>query len=268
MPLILSVIGYAKSGKTILLEKIIPILTGKGYSVGVIKHSGHGFSLDQPGTDSDRLGRSGADGVVLIGSGEIGFLGKIDETGALLLDRLEQSFFPDRDIVLTEGFKKGNKPKIAVLTEGKEEQLFQGQRRKYRGYGGGKVFRPDLPHFKREDPEGLVRLLEDRYLKDRKTPTIRIFLDGKAIPMKEFVQDIIRSGIMGLITTLKGFRPSRKVEIILPDNRKRGTEGRPDEETPGGFINGRSFLGEGYLPEKRGRGRERPRSGTVPGSPL
>ena len=125
MPLIISIVGYSKSGKTTLLEKIIPILTGKGYSVGVIKHTGHDFSLDQPEKDSQRLERAGADGVVLVGSGQIGFLGKIDETEALILDRIEQSFFPDRDIVLTEGFKKGNKPKIAVLTKGKEEQLFK-----------------------------------------------------------------------------------------------------------------------------------------------
>ena len=59
LPLIISIVGYSKSGKTTLLEKMIPVLTGKGYSVGLIKHSGHGFSLDQPEKDSQRLGRPG-----------------------------------------------------------------------------------------------------------------------------------------------------------------------------------------------------------------
>jgi molybdopterin-guanine dinucleotide biosynthesis protein B len=215
MPLILSVIGYAKSGKTTLIEKMMPLLTGKGYSVGVIKHSGHGFSLDQPGTDSYRLGRSGADGVVLIGSGEIGFLGKSDETGALLLDRLEQSFFSDRDIVLTEGFKKGNKPKIAVLTEGKEEQLFKDSEGNIVATVGEKVFRPDLPHFKPNDSEGLVEMLEQRFLKDRSKPSIRVILDGKNIPMNQFVQEIVRSGIMGILSPLKGFSDSRRIEVKI-----------------------------------------------------
>jgi molybdopterin-guanine dinucleotide biosynthesis protein B len=215
LPLIISIVGYSKSGKTTLLEKMIPILTGKGYSVGVIKHSGHGFSLDQPEKDSQRLGRAGADGVVLVGAGQIGFLGKTDEKGDLILDRIEQSFFPDQDILLTEGFKKGNKPKIAVLTEGKEEQLFQEVEGNVVATVGERPFRKDLPHFKPDDPEGLVQLLEQHFLKDRRKPSIRVILDGKNIPMNAFVQEIVHSGIMGILSPLKGFRESQKVEVKI-----------------------------------------------------
>ncbi len=215
MPLILSIVGYSKSGKTTLIEKIIPLLTGKGYSVGVIKHTEHDFSLDQPGTDSDRFGRSGADGVVVVGAGRIGFQGKIDETGASLPDQIEQSFLSDRDIVLTEGFKKGNKPKIAVLTEGKEAQLFKDIEGSIVATVGEKAFRKDLPHFKPDDPAGLVALLEQRFLKDRNRPSIRVILDGKNIPMNQFVQEIVRSGIMGILSPLKGFGDSRRIEVKI-----------------------------------------------------
>lgn len=215
MPLIISIAGYSKSGKTTLLEKIIPILTGKGYSVGVIKHSGHAFSLDQPEKDSQRLERAGADGVVLVGPGQIGFLGKMDEAEALALDRIEQSFFPDQDILLTEGFKKGSKPKIAVLTKGKEEQLFQEIEGSIVATVGERPFRADLPHFKPDDPEGLVQLLEERFLKDRRKPSIRVILDGKNIPMNDFVQEIVRSGILGILSPLKGFKDSQRVEVKI-----------------------------------------------------
>ncbi len=215
MPLIISIVGYSKSGKTILLEKMIPLLKGKGYSVGVIKHSGHGFSLDQPGKDSQRLERAGADGVVLVGSGQINFLGRTDETESLLLDRIEQSFFSDRDIILTEGFKKGDKPKIAVLTKAKEEQLFQDLEGSVVATVGENSARADLPHFKPDDPDGLVQLLEQRFLKDRRKPSIRVILDGKNIPMNAFVQEIVRSGILGILSPLKGFRDSQKVEVKI-----------------------------------------------------
>ena len=76
MPLIISIVGFSNSGKTRLLEKMIPILKAKGYSVGIVKHTGHDSSLDQPGTDTYKFGQAGADGVVLVGSGQIGFLGK------------------------------------------------------------------------------------------------------------------------------------------------------------------------------------------------
>lgn len=215
MPLIISIVGYSKSGKTTLLEKIIPILTGKGYSVGVIKHSGHAFSLDQPGKDSQRFERAGADGVVLVGSGQIGFLGKTDESETLMLDRIEQSFFSDRDIILTEGFKKGDKPKIAVLTKGKEEQLFKDLEGSMVATVGDRPAQKDLPHFKPDNPEGLVELLEQRFLKDRHKPSIRVILDGKNIPMNHFVQEIVRSGILGILSPLKGFRDSQKVEVKI-----------------------------------------------------
>jgi molybdopterin-guanine dinucleotide biosynthesis adapter protein len=215
MPLIISIVGFSNSGKTRLIEKIIPILNSKGYTVGVIKHAGHGFSSDRPEKDSYKFQEAGAEGVVLIGSGKIGYFGKGDESDPLLLDRLEQTFFFDRDVVLTEGFKKSDKPKIVVLTEGQEEQLLKEIDGNIVATIGEKPARSDGAHFSPDDSEGLVKLLEDRFLKDRKKPPIRVILDGKNIPMNHFVQEIIRSGILGLLSPLKGYKDSRKIEVKI-----------------------------------------------------
>ena len=215
MPLIISIVGYSNSGKTALLEKMIPLLKSKGYGLGVIKHAGHGFSLDQPGTDSQKIVQAGADGMVLVGEGKIGFLGTADEADPLLLDRLEQSFFADRDLVLTEGFKKNDKPKIVVLTPGKEEGLLAEIKGAVVATVGEKPVRTDVPHFKADDPEGLVRLLEDHFLKGLKKPPIRVVLDGKNIPMNHFVQEIVRCGILGILSPLKGYQDSHQLEIRI-----------------------------------------------------
>jgi molybdopterin-guanine dinucleotide biosynthesis adapter protein len=215
MPLIISIVGYSNSGKTRLLEKMIPSLKAKMYSVGVIKHTGHDFPLEQPGKDTYKFGQAGADGVVLVGSGQIGFLGKMDETDALILNRIEQSFFSDRDIILTEGFKKGDKPKIAVLTEGQEEQLLKEIEGNIVATVGEVQVRSDLPHFKPEDFEGLVQMVIDRFLKNRNKPTIRVILDGKNMPLNNFVQDIARSGIVGMLSPLKGFKEFQDIEIKI-----------------------------------------------------
>jgi molybdopterin-guanine dinucleotide biosynthesis protein MobB len=215
MPLFISIVGFSNSGKTTLLEKMIPILKAKGYSVGVVKHTGHDFSLDQPGKDSHKFRQSGAEGVALVGSGQIGFYGKMDETEPLILDRIEQSFFLDRDIILTEGFKKGGKPKIAVLTKGKEEELLKEIDGSIVATVGEGPVRSDLPHFTPNDPEGLVNLLVDRFLKDRTKPSIRVILDGKNIPLNHFVQEMVQSSIMGLLSPLKGFKESRNIEVKI-----------------------------------------------------
>jgi molybdopterin-guanine dinucleotide biosynthesis adapter protein len=215
MPLIISVVGYSNSGKTALLVKMIHLLKSRGYSVGVVKHTEHDFSMDQPGKDTYQLRQAGADGVVLAGPGQIGFLGTRKEAKALDLEGIEQSFFPGLDIVLTEGFKKGIQPKIVVLTEGQEEPLLKEIEGSITATVGEKPVRADWPHFKRDDPEGLVAFLEDRFLRRRERPFIRVALDGKNIPMNHFVQEIIRSSILGLLSPLKGYKDSRMVEIKI-----------------------------------------------------
>jgi molybdopterin-guanine dinucleotide biosynthesis protein MobB len=220
MPLILSIVGFSNSGKTTLLEKMIPLLKAKGYSVGVIKHTGHDFSLDQPGKDSYRFIQSGADEVALVGSGQIGLRGKIDESDPLILDRIEQTFFPKQDILLTEGFKKVGKPKIAVLCQGKEEELLQEIEGALIATVGENPVRSDVPHFRLNDPEGLVNNLVDRFLKDREKPSIRVSLDGKTIPLNRFVQEMIRSSILGLLSPLKGFKESQTIEVKMTFEEK------------------------------------------------
>ena len=61
MPPIISIVGNSNSGKTTLIEKLIPELKKRGYRVGVIKHAHHGFNIDKKGKDSWRHKVEGAD---------------------------------------------------------------------------------------------------------------------------------------------------------------------------------------------------------------
>jgi len=93
---------------------------------------------------------------------------------------------------------------------------------------GPKPFRADLPHFQPEEAERIVELLERRFLKERHEPRIRVWLDGKRIPMKDFVQDIIIQGIMGMLGTLRGFAPARRVDITLSP-QDPSVDGKPQK---------------------------------------
>ncbi len=62
---IVSFVGNSNSGKTTLLEMVVIELKLKEYRVVVIKHSPHGFDIDQPGKDTWRLTQAGSDIVVV-----------------------------------------------------------------------------------------------------------------------------------------------------------------------------------------------------------
>ena len=62
---IAAVSGVKNSGKTTLMEKLIRVLTGRGLQVAAVKHDGHDFTPDVPGTDSWRFGQAGACGYAI-----------------------------------------------------------------------------------------------------------------------------------------------------------------------------------------------------------
>src|SRR5579871_5948008 len=51
---VIGLAGWSGAGKTTLLTRAIPLLTGQGLSVSVIKHAHHKFDVDTPGKDSWR----------------------------------------------------------------------------------------------------------------------------------------------------------------------------------------------------------------------
>lgn len=111
---IISVIGRKNSGKTSLLEHLIPALTRRGLRVGTLKHHhGGSFEADTPGKDSWRHARAGAVVSGVLARGKT----------ALFLEHEEPMrpeeivrFFADRvDIVLTEGFSHAGFPIIEVI---------------------------------------------------------------------------------------------------------------------------------------------------------
>jgi len=113
---IVSIIGYKKSGKTKLIEELIPILRSRGYRVGTVKHAPHTPTQTDPNVDSARHRSAGAARTLLIGEDGAGLFfdpeGEIGET-------IEEAF-PGFDIVLVEGYKDGPFPKIEVYRSGEE----------------------------------------------------------------------------------------------------------------------------------------------------
>jgi molybdopterin-guanine dinucleotide biosynthesis protein B len=117
-------IGYSNSGKTTLIEKLIPLLIGRGLSVSAVKNAHHGFDMDRPGKDSYRYREAGASQVLIATSQRWALLTETPEAPAPLETLLAQ--LAPCDLVLVEGFKsEGQVPRIEVRrTTSTEPPLF------------------------------------------------------------------------------------------------------------------------------------------------
>jgi molybdopterin-guanine dinucleotide biosynthesis protein B len=114
MPVV-SVVGWANSGKTTFLEKLITELKSRGYNVGTIKHHHGDIDLDKPGKDTYRHAQAGADAVIIASPQKIGLVRKT--TSEWPLEKLAE-LISDMDIIITEGFKKAATPKLEIYRQG------------------------------------------------------------------------------------------------------------------------------------------------------
>ena len=110
-------IGYSNSGKTTLIEKLIPIFRSRGLAVSAVKNAHHGFDMDRPGKDSFRYRDAGARQVLIATASRWALLSETPHRAATL-DELLGELAPC-DLVIVEGFKsEGNIPRIEVRRKG------------------------------------------------------------------------------------------------------------------------------------------------------
>ena len=109
----IGIIGYSNSGKTTLIEKLIPLFTARGLRVAAIKNAHHGFDMDRPGKDSFRYREAGAAQVLIATSQRWALLTETPQRPATLEELLAE--LAPCDLVIIEGFKsEGHIPRIEV----------------------------------------------------------------------------------------------------------------------------------------------------------
>jgi molybdopterin-guanine dinucleotide biosynthesis protein B len=107
----LAFVGFSGSGKTTLVSQVIKELKGKGYRIGVLKHDAHDFQMDVEGKDTYKYSEAGADLVAISSNTKLNILEQLPKP--LALDEILQRF-SGVDLILIEGYKQSNAPKILV----------------------------------------------------------------------------------------------------------------------------------------------------------
>ena len=214
---IVSIVGKSKSGKTTLLERLVQELKSRDYRVATIKHVPHGFSFDEPGKDSWRHAQAGSDIAAVSSSDMIALIRPImhDTT----LDEIARFFGEDCDIILTEGFKHADAPKIEVHRRENGPPLKATKR--LMAIVTDDSLDTKVRQFAFEDVEGLADLLERGFLKPHRE-RVSLYVNSAPVTLTTFPRKIISQTILAMVSCLKGVGEIRRLEVFLSREPEKG----------------------------------------------
>ncbi len=162
IPLI-CIVGRSNTGKTTLIENLIPELKKRGFKIGTVKHSVHGFDLDREGKDSYRHKKAGASFVLISSPQKIALIKDIERE--YTLDEIKERFIENVDLVLAEGFKSSSYPKIEVLRKDLWDELLCSEEDNLVAVVSDKRLELSVPVFNTEQISELADFIIEKFLK-------------------------------------------------------------------------------------------------------
>jgi len=120
IPPVVQVVGYSNSGKTTLICRLIPLLARRGIRVGTLKHHAGALDLDRRGKDTWRHREAGARVVSIAAENQSAVWYREPRRMEELL-----THYAGVDVVLAEGFKEADYPKLVVLREKEHAHLLE-----------------------------------------------------------------------------------------------------------------------------------------------
>lgn len=211
---IVCVVGETGAGKTHVIEMLVAELKNRGYRVATIKHSAHGFDLDQPAKDSWRHAQAGSDAVVISSPQKFALIRKVDHDSSLA--ELSRFIGSDFDIILAEGFKRSKGLKVEVHHKELGELICDP--RELTAVVSDEPLEIDIPQFNPDSVFDLAEFIEKRLPLSKGETTM--FINGKPVGLSEFPQEFIQKTLFGMVSALKGIEEPQTIEIYV---KKEGT---------------------------------------------
>ena len=210
MPPIISVVGKSKSGKTTFIEKLIPELKSRGYRVATIKHVPENVSFDEPGKDSWRHLQAGSEATTISSPDKVLMIKPVTQDTPL--DQIAHLLGENYDIILAEGFKQENAPKIEVHRKDGGAPL-KGIK-KLIAIVTDEPLETKARQFSMEDVKGIADLLEKGFIIPQRE-RISLYVNNIPITLTVFPKQIISNVVLAMASCLKGVGEIRSLEIFL-----------------------------------------------------
>jgi len=216
MPPIVSIVGRAKSGKTTLMEKLIRELASRGCRVATIKHTPEGMSFDMPGKDSWRHLQAGSEATIVSAPDKMVLVRPV--TRETTLEEMARLLGEDYDIIIAEGFKHDDAPKIEVHRREVAPPL--SNIKKLIAVVTDEPLDTKARQFSLEDVKGLADLLETGFIKPQRERT-SLYINSVPISLSTFPKEFITSVLLAMASSLKGVGEVRSLDVFLRRGSRR-----------------------------------------------
>lgn len=209
---IISIVGKSHSGKTTLLEKLIAELKRRGYKIAIVKHSHHKDDLDVAEKDTWRFTKAGSE------------LSAINSLDHLAIYRHMDNYFEpqdisnyvlwDYDIILTEGFKGSNYPKIEVHRNEQGKELLTDPKLLLAVVTDGPLD-VNVPQFSHEDVSGIADIIEKKITAENNKIDLDLVINDTNIPVNPQLKDMLTRTLSAMVPELQKNGEIKSVHISM-----------------------------------------------------
>jgi len=196
MRTIISIVGKSGSGKTTLLEGLITELKTRGHKVAIVKHSHHASDIDTTDKDTWRFTKAGSELSALNSLDHLAIYRRMDE----YFDPQEISDFVlwDYDLIMTEGFKSSDFPKIEVHRREQGEGLITDPERLL-AVVTDEPLDVNVPQFSPNDRTKITDLIENVLLSNKETNELDLIINGTRVPTNPELNDLLSRTLLAMI---------------------------------------------------------------------
>ena len=205
---IIGVAGWKDAGKTTLVEHLVRVLIARGFRVGTIKHAYSDVDLQPEVKDSVKHLDAGAETVVVLGKSEVA----VERSRAGDLETAAARHLALCDVIIAEGFKHADIPKVAVFS-GNGDVLKETENIVAVVHRGDKP--EGYPGFEADDIKGLADYLLEAGILNPPAAGVTLVVSGRPVPINEFVQASLAGMITGFTGALRDVETPSDIQITL-----------------------------------------------------
>ena len=215
MPPIVSIVGRSKSGKTTLIEKLIVELKSRGYHVATAKHTHRNMTLPESDKDSDRHLKAGSEASLIVDPHGLMMIRPLQKE--LNLAQIAQIFGEDYDLILTEGYKQDDAPKIEVHRKDNAPPLTDVK--KLFAVVTDEPLDTKVRQFALDDVKAIADLLETGFIKPNRE-RFTLLVNDVPIVLNAFTGEIVENVVLAMANNLKGVGKIGTLKIFLKKENK------------------------------------------------